>query len=208
MAENFTFNHDGSVDLTVEGEKVRFVKESDLLTVKGVSKEKEEAWETEKASFNTQLAEANRLREESHTLLLQERAAKEQLQQTYADHDTLKSRVGELETENGSLKESVSKYDEEVAGRIRHNLITYHGASEEAVKDKTLPQLRNLEEAARVFGDGKGKQVRPANYDGGAGGAAGGTTPETPRDRALRILDDHDRSRGRIPAGNVPAPKQ
>ena len=196
MAENFTFNHDGSVDLDVEGTKVRFVKESDLLAVKGGSDAKEKDWETEKASFNTQLAEANRHRDESNQSLLQERAAKEQLVKTYGDYDTQKVRVGELETENGTLKEGVGKFEEELAGRIRHTLIMQHGASEEAVKEKTLPQLRNLEEAARVFGD-KNKQGLPARYDGGQGGPAGGSVPESSLDRANRILEEHDAKKGR-----------
>jgi len=199
MAENFTFNHDGSVDLPIEGVMTRFVKESDLLAVKGGSEQKEKDWENEKASFNTQLAEANRLRDESNALLLQERAAKEQLATKYADYDTHKVRVGELEAENGTLKESISKYDEELAGRIRHNLIMYNGASEEAVKDKTLPQLRNLEEAARVFGNGnKGKEGVPARYDGGQGGPAGGSVPESALDRANRILEEHDAKKGKV----------
>jgi len=198
MAENFTFNHDGSVDLPVEGVTTRFVKEADLLAVKGGSTQKEKDWENEKASFNTQLAEANRLRDESNALLLQERAAKEQLTTQYGDYDTQKVRVGELETEVGTLKEGVGKFEEELAGRIRHTLIMNNGASEEAVKDKTLPQLRNLEEAARVFGNGnKNKEGVPARYDGGQGGPAGGGAPETPTDRANRILEEHDAKRGR-----------
>lgn len=198
MGENYTFNHDGSVDLQVEGNAVRFVKESDLLAVKGGSETKEKEWETEKASFNTQLAEANRLRDESSASLLQERAAKEQLTTKYGDYDTQKVRVGELETETGTLKESIGKFEEELAGRIRHTLIMSNGASEDAVKDKTLPQLRNLEEAARVFGNGnKNKQGQPARYDGGQGGPAGGGVPESSIDRAHRILEDHDAKRGR-----------
>jgi len=197
MAENFAFNQDGSVDLEVEGAKVRYVKESDLLAVKGGSETKEKEWENEKASFNTQLAEANRLRDETNQSLLQERAAKEQLTTQYADHDTIKRRVGELETENGTLKEGVGKFEEELAGRIRHALIMQHGASEDGVKEKTLPQLRNLEEAARLFGNGKGKQGIPARYDGGGGGPAGGSVPESSLDRANRILEEHDAKRGR-----------
>lgn len=196
MAENFTFNHDGSVDLDVEGQKVRFVKESDLLAVKGGSEAKEKDWETEKASFNTQLAEANRLRDESNQSLLQERAAKEQLVTKYGDYDTHKNRVGELETEVGTLKEGVGKFEEELAGRIRHNLIMYHGADENAVKDKTLPQLRSLEEAARVFGATKDK--KPANYDGAK--PPGGDGVESPQDRAARILEEHDAKYGRVTA--------
>ena len=194
----FTFNHDGSVDLPVDGNPVRFVKESDLLAVKGGAETKAQEWETERASFNTQLAEANRIKDESHQSLLQARAEKEQLTTKYGDYDTQKVRVGELETETGTLKESIGRFEEELVGRIRHTLIMNKGASEEAVKEKTLPQLRNLEEAARVFGNGnKNKPGEPARYDGGQGGPAGGGVPETPTDRANRILEEHDAKRGR-----------
>jgi len=191
----YNFNTDGSIDIPVSGQPVRFVKESDLLAVKGGSETKAREWETEKVSFNTQLAEANRLREESHSLLLQERAAKEQLEKTQPDYDTVKTKVGELETEIGSHKESIGKHEKEIAGRIHQSLIA-SGASEESLKDKDLSQLRNLEEAAKVFGGNK--VVKPANYDGGPGGPGGGSVPETPLDRANRILEEHDAKKGKV----------
>ena len=70
-------------------------------------------------------------------------------------------------------------------------------ASEEAIKDKTLDQLRNLEDAANIFGNGN-KAVVAARYDGGSGGPSGGTAPESPADRANRILEEHDAKRGKV----------
>ena len=183
----YTFNTDGSIDIPVEGKPIRFVKESDLLAVKGSSETKVKEWENEKASFNTQLAEANRLRDETHTTLLQEQAAKEQLVKTYADYDTHKKRVGELETEVGSHKESVGRLEKELTERLRHSLINIYGASETAIKDKTLDQLRSLEDAARIIGP----KVRLAKYDDGKGGLGGGV-PESGLDRARRILEEHE----------------
>lgn len=182
----YTFNNDGSIDIPVDGKSIRFVKESDLLAVKGSSEAKVREWDNEKASFNTQLAEANRLRDETHATLLQEQAAKELLVKTQADYDTHKRRVGELETEVGSHKESVGKLEKELTERLRHSLVNVYGASETAIKDKTLDQLRNLEDAARIIGP----RVKPAKYDGGPSGPGEGAPDEL--GRAKRILEEHE----------------
>ena len=199
MSETGTFkvNNDGSVDLPVDGKPVRYVKESDLLAIKGGATQKATEWENEKASFNTQLAEVNRLREETHSNFLREQAAKEQLVTKYQNYDTLQTRVGELETQIGSHKESVSKYEKELTDRIKASLATY-GAVDEAIKDKTLDQLRNLEEAAKLFGN-KGK---PAKYDGGG---PPGVTAESPTDRAKRVIAESEARRGKVIVSNVSA---
>ena len=194
--QNFTPNADGSVDLPINGTNTRFVKESDLLAVKGGSETKAKEWEVDKSKFSTDLAEANRLREESHTQLLQERATKEQLVAGQADYDTFKTKVGELETELGSTKESFGKLQIELAERLRQNLITGHGATEEAIKEKNLDQLRNLEEAAKLLGAGS-NVVKPANF-GGDRVPGDGATPEAPIDRAKRIIEEHERKHGRM----------
>jgi len=192
---NLTFNQDGSVDIPVEGKTTRFVKEADLLAVKGSKEKIEQDWETEKGKFQTDLAEANRLREESKQQLLQAQAERDNLTEQYKDYDTHKTRVGELETELGSHKEKLSQYESELAERVRQSLIGA-GATEESLKDKTLDQLRQLEDAAKVFG--RDVKAKPANYDGGKSG--GGTAPETPLDRARRILEEHEERGHRIGA--------
>lgn len=197
----YTFNGDGSIDIPVEGKPVRFVKEADLLTVKRGSESKAKEWDNEKSQLQTQLAEANRLREETHQSLLSEQAAHEQLKSTTSDYDTHKTRVGELEAELGSVKESVGNYEKELTNRIRHTLINIHGAKEDALKDKTLDQLRNLEEAATIFGNNKIRT--PARYDGGPGGPGGGTVPEKPIDRARRIIEEREAKAGSAQVSNA-----
>ncbi|KKL05329.1 hypothetical protein LCGC14_2607130, partial [marine sediment metagenome] len=127
--------------------------------------------------------------------LLTAQAASEQLVEQYKDYDTHRNRVGELETELGSVRESVGKHEIELANRMRQNLLG-RGAKEEAIKDKTLDQLRNLEEAASLFGNG-GKVSQPARYDGGAGVTGTGTAPEKPMDRARRVIEEHEAKHGR-----------
>ncbi len=189
----YTRNDDGTINIDMDGTPTRYAKESDLLTVKEVSKSKSEGWENEKAQFNTQIAESNRLRDESNQKVLEGTATLEKLQETYKDYETHKVRVGELETEVAGQKETVGKHQVELTERIRRNLMEKHGAHEDALKDKTLDQLRSLEDAAKVFGS----QTRPANYDGG--GSSGGGTPESQMDRAKRIVEEAEaRQRGTI----------
>jgi len=186
----FTFNQDGSVDLPVDGKPIRFVKESDLLAVKGGAETKGKEWDAKEAGFNTQLAEANRLREEEHQTLLKAQAEHEQLVAKYNDYDATKTRVGELEKESAGHKERSTKLETELAERLRTGLVTYYGATAEALKDKTLDQLRSIEEAAKLIkGNGSGGKAR---YDGGGGSSS---TPESPLDMARRILEDAE-SRG------------
>lgn len=193
------FNQDGSVDLPLEGKSVRFVKEADLLAVKGGVQNREKEWSNKEASFNTQLAEANRLREETHQNLLRTQAERDNLKEQYKDYDTHKTRVGELETELGSHKERLTKTETALAERMRQALAGA-GASEESLKDKTLDQLRSLEEAAKVFG--REVKAKPANYDGGKQG--GGSAPESSLDRAKRILEEHEAQGRRIGSRNTP----
>lgn len=201
----FQLNKDGSVDLPVEGKPTRFVKETDLLAVKGGAESRVKEWEAKETKFNTDLAEANRLREEEHQNLLKAQAAHEQLATQYKDYDAVKTRAGELEKEVNSHKERLTKHETELAERIKTSLINHHGASAEALKDKTLDQLRTIEEAAKVFGgNGKGGKAR---YDGGSGGPSGGNV-ETPSDRAKRILEEHEAKGHRIGAHSAPPAKQ
>jgi len=193
----YNFNADGSISIPVSGIPTRYVKESDLLAVKGSSETKVREWEGKESQLNTNLAEASRLREESHNQLLQERAAKEQLQGKYNDYDTIKTKVGELETSLNASKEVVGKHEIELAGRIRTSLMATYNVAEETLKDKDLSQLRNLEDAAKIIGPGKNTNNKP-KYDA-AGGLGGGSTPETPTERANRILEEHDAKHGRLP---------
>jgi len=187
------FGQDGSVELPVDGKQVRFVKEADLLAVKGGAQSKEKEWNDKETKFNTDLAEANRLREETHQNLLLTQTERDGLKEQWGDYDTHKARVGELEAELGSHREKLGITEYALAERIGKALIGA-GATEETIKGKTLDQLRNLEEAASIFG--REPTAKPARYDDGKGGTMGG--PEAPLDRARRILDESEASGHRM----------
>ncbi|KKN74198.1 hypothetical protein LCGC14_0392840 [marine sediment metagenome] len=199
-----TFNDDSTVTTEVGGKAIKLVPLTDMVKVKdgaeaagkGFDKEKD-AWAGKETKFNTDLAEANRIKDETHQELLKASAATEQIEKERGVHETTKSRVTELETETGSQKENIGKLEAEVTKRITQNLIG-NGAAEEALKDKTLEQLRNLDEAAKILGNGN-KVKQPANYDKD-GGAGEGNVAETAVERATRILEEHDNTKHRIAA--------
>jgi len=199
--KGFTTNQDGSIDFMLGGKAVRYAKESDLLAVKSAAEKQEKVWDNEKTQFNTQLAEANRLRDETHQQLLQAQAASEQLAEQFKDYDTHKARVGELETELGSHRERLSGYEKEVTERIRQSLLAA-GVTEDNIKDKTLDQLKSLEDAAKVF---VGLKAIPARY-AGSKPVGGDGTSEAPLDRARRILEENA-AKGHSIGSRVPAPR-
>ena len=199
----YTSNDDGSLNIKVEDKDVRYVKESDLLAVKGASETKGKEWETEKATLNTNLAEANRLRDEDHQNLLKEQTTVTQLRDQYKDFDAFKTKAGELTTVVETHTEAMGKLEKEVADRIRKTLTKYYKVKEDTLKDKDLPQLRSLEESARILGTGV--PAGAANYDGGPSGPAGDNVPEKPIDRAKRIIEELG-DKGHVIGGKGKAP--
>ena len=193
----YKFNQDGSVDIPVNGVQTRFVKESDLLKVKASRDDTLKGLEIEKSKFQADLDEANKQREELHKQVLQAQADREKLSEQYKDYDDHKNKVNELTKELNTHKEKITNYENELMDRIKQSLISF-GASEDVVKDKSLEQLKNLEEAAKIFGS---QSPKPANYDTGKVG--GGTGPESPIDRAIRILQENDDKGRRIGSRQV-----
>jgi len=163
QTQTYTVNEDGTINIMVDGKVIKHVKESDLLAVKGGSEKKE-------GELLSQIAEANRLKDETHNQLLQEQAAKEQLEEQAKEGATLKPKVGELETQLNAAQESRKQLEEELLGMKRSHLAVQYKVSEESLKDKDMNQLRNLEDALQLVGN-KGK---PAKYDIGPSGVGVG----------------------------------
>jgi predicted RNase H-like nuclease (RuvC/YqgF family) len=194
---SYTFNKDGSVDIPIEGTPTRFVKESDLLKVKASRDDALKGFEAEKSKLQTDLDEANRQREESHQQAIKAQAEIEKVSERYKDYETFKTKSTELDAEVKTHKEKLTTYEKELASRISQSLISA-GASPDMLKDKTLEQLRSLEEASKIFG---GDKHKPANYDRGSVG--GGQVSESPIDRANRILQENDEKGHRMGSKQV-----
>lgn len=165
----YTTNDDGSLTVELEGKSTKFVKESDLLAVKGGAERKE-------SELLAQIAESNRLKDETHNQLLQVQATNEQLDGQAKESATHKQRVGELEGELNAATEGRRQLEEELLGMRRTHLATGYNVSEESLKDKTADQLKNLEEALKLTG-GKTPAGKPANIDGLTPGGTGAPVP-------------------------------
>jgi chromosome segregation ATPase len=171
----FKMNSDSTFSIQADGNEVRLVKEEDLLSLKGANEGRTRQWDTEKATYEAKVKELTDSHATTRQQLLQEQALREQLAGKYKDYDTHVSRVGELTKEVESHKTSLKKHQDDLSARIKANLISL-GASEESLKDKTLDQLRNLEEASSIFvnpatrkilydrgnHDGRGTQIEKA----------------------------------------------
>lgn len=175
-----TFNDDGSISTDVGGKTIKFVHSSDLVKVKDGLEATNKGLEGQVTKLQTDLAEAVRVRDENNQSRLTAEAAKEQMEKDHKDYDDLKGKVTTLETDIGSHKESIGKYETEISEILRRSLIT-HGATEESIKEKTLDQLRNLDEAAKLFGNGK--KPEPAKYDTPGGPDGGGGPDKTGKTR-------------------------
>ena len=175
--QTYATNTDGTISITSDGKAMRYVKESDLLAVKGASDTARKEYESNVAQHNTTLAEANRVKDETHQTLLKERAAHEQSESGLQELPTLRTKVGELETTNATLTEGSGKLTEELTGMKRSVFVTQYKVDPEKVKDMGLDQLREAEKNFSLVGFSP--NVKPANYDGKVGAGNGGTAPTT-----------------------------
>lgn len=165
-----TFDDDKSVTI----DKTRYVRSADLAKVAGSAETAKKDWETKEADYQAKLANTKMAENEQRQARLAAEAAYEQANTKYGDYDTIKGRATELETEIASHKEKVTTLEGEIANVLRSNLIA-RGAKEEDIKEKTVDQLRNLEEAAKIFG----AKPHSAKYDGGNGAGGGsGSIPD------------------------------
>ena len=191
-ATTFKVNSDSTYSIKMDGKETKLVKEEDLVAIKGASEDRTKQWNTERATFTTKLEESSKAHETTRQSLLQEQALKEQLIAKYKDFDTLTSKVGEQDKLLNEHKTSLQKHQDELANRIKSVLIAT-GASEESLKGKTLDQLRNLEEAAKILG--KNLQPRKANYDGDGDGE--GHASISNLDRARNTIDAWEQAHGK-----------
>ncbi|MBU2060035.1 MAG: hypothetical protein KKB38_20160 [Gammaproteobacteria bacterium] len=163
-------NSDGSFTVNIDGKSVKLVKESDLLAVKGAAEQAKEKLEAQTSKLMTDLAEANRLKDEKHNLLLQEQAAKEQLMKDAQEAVTLKTKVGELESKLSTEGVTRKTTEEQLLGLMQDRFTNLYKVAPDKVKGMSLDQLREAEKNFTLVGLGTS---RSANYDGGAGGTGG-----------------------------------
>lgn len=183
-SKTFVSNKDGSISIKDGEKEVRYAKESDLLAVKGRAEaaesqlsEQKATWNSTEDSYKSQVTEHHdaRLRAEVRSTELEEQlkqatAAQEELQRVKQDLEKQKIDLGSL--------------SDRALGYRRQLLVATFNIAEDTVKDKTMAQLDSYEEALRAL-----------KASGGFGGYAttpgsAGAKPETPIDRAKRIVTE------------------
>lgn len=179
--QTWTPNNDGSFTYSDGKTSVKYVKESDLLAVKGGA-------ESKQAELQSQLTSLTTERDSHKAKYLEAQAAFEQSEKRFKEYEPFKTQVGDLTTKLTATEESGKKLQQRLYDRVKSTLVTVHGVKEELLKDKSLDDLEKLEEHARILG---ASGQRKANFDGGGGGGNGGNTPLTGLDRTKAILANH-----------------
>jgi len=153
-----------------EGPKM--VPEKDLLAVKVGAERKE-------AELLTQVAEANRVKEETHNNLLAMQAAKEQLETQLSEGTATKAQVDDLQAKLKTAEVSVSGLTNKLLDQKRAIIASY-GVDVSTLVGKTQEQLDVWEEALKATG----QKPIPARLDVGGGGG-GIAAPATALESAV-----------------------
>jgi len=147
----------------------RMVPESDLMAVKRAAEVKGKEMETQITNLQTQLVEANRVKEEKHNSLIQAQASHSQLEEKLKEYEAAKINAEELQTKLTATEASVGTLNTRVLDQKKQLLTTQYAVGAETLEGKTLEQLDTLGEALGLVG----KPASPVTtVDLGGGGAA------------------------------------
>lgn len=147
----------------------KMVPESDLLAVKHAAETKGKEMETQITTLQTQLVEADRVKEEKHNSLIQAQASHSQLEEKLKEYEAAKVNSEELQTKLTATEASVSGLNTKLLDQTKRLLVTTYSVGTETLEGKTLEQLDTLGEALKLVG----KPASPAiTVDIGGGGAA------------------------------------
>jgi len=173
--QTYTTNQDGSISVKdTDGKTVKYVKDADLGAVKVRLKDTE----GEVTKLQTDLAGANTKYDTEHQLVLQERAAKEQLDKNVKEGATLKTEVEGLRTQVADLTKVGGETATKLTERLRTHLETGYKIDKAKLEGKTLAEMESIESTLSLTG----AVPAAANYDGKGGnqGGAGGLAGKSP----------------------------
>jgi len=192
MGNEVTGTVSGDGTLVIKGEdgnEVRYVKEADLLAVKGSKENVEKAAKEAEAARDSAIAEANSKVDAEHQKVLQAEARvsslEEQVRQGGGSAAELAKATADLAAAKTSSEELGNKFLE-----LKRNVITQaYGVPKETVANKDLAALEVYEEALKaVIGD---KSI--GNFAVGAGG--GGQNPLVGKDPMTLAVEAYAQSR-------------
>ena len=186
----YTAGKDGAISIKdTEGKDIRYVKEADLLAVKGSSEASERRAtdlarqvEESQASNKAEIATANTQYETAHNQVLQAEAKISSLEEQVArgtgsaeELATVKQALETAKTSGEGLTAKALEYR-------RMIIVSTYGIPADTVKEKTMEQLDNYEEALKSIIATKGL----GNY--AIGGGSGGPVPTDPIERAKAVI--------------------
>ena len=156
--QTFTPNQDGTISVKdADGKETRYAKEADLLAVKGsskaaeerataVAKQAEEAQTANKAEIET----ANTKYGEAHNQLLQAEAKVTSLEEKVASGTSSAEELAKVKQDLETAKRSGEGLTTKALEYRRLIIVATYGIPADAVKEKTMEQLDNYEEALRL----------------------------------------------------------
>lgn len=168
--------------------------EKDVMALKGKLEKAEERLEAANEAAKTKVdkAELETVRSESEQVrqqLLQAEAKVTGLEEKLQSADTVSTELAgvkpKLETAEAAVKDLTTK----VLDYRRAVIVATYSIPADSIKEKTIEQLDNYEEALKAVAAAK----TAGNFAIGGGG--GGAAPETSMERAKRILVDADSKR-------------
>jgi hypothetical protein len=181
QALTYAQEKDGAIAITVEGKPIRYVKEADLLAVKGGSENIKAEYESKLSEATKTLATLTTERDTTHANLLKEQAA----------HEAVKSQVATIPTYEAKLKDAAAKLlaAETSSKQLQDKLLVTVRTRLTAmgVQDKPLSELEAMESHISLVTK---SVTRPANLGNDRGNGGGGSAaPETRLERARRVLE-------------------
>lgn len=179
--DNSTYiaNEDGTITMKEEdGKETRFVKEADLLAVKGGAEAAERRAKGEVTAAQEQLSQ-------SKQSLLQAEAQVETLKEDLAKGAGSAEELAKVKQDLETAQGNVTSLSGKVLEFRKAAIVATFKVAPDTVKDKTLEQLDLFEEALRAVGAGQG--VGNFAIGGGAGGA--NLTGKSPMELARMAYD-------------------
>ncbi len=172
----YTAAQDGALVRSEDGKDVRYVPETDLLTVKGSA-------ETKDTAHATALAEANTKVEAEHNQVLQAEARVTGLEEQIRVGGGNATELAQAKVELETAKRSGEEHSTALLTLRREVIVAKYGVPATTVESKNLPALAVYEEALQaVIGDKKIGNFAVGAGGGGSAALAGKSPMELAQD--------------------------
>lgn len=165
----FTTEQDGAVSMKdTEGNTIRYVKETDLLSIKGSRDDLQKKLEAAESAKNTATSEADKKADTALQQQLQAEAKVESLTENIKKHTGTAEELTGLKAKLETAQEAEKSSSTELLELRRAFIVSTYKVPPDTVKDKDLSALKVFEEALKaVVGAAGGNYA----FGGGGGGA-------------------------------------